>query len=115
MKPLVSLISPCYNGESYITRFLDSILNQTYPNLELLIINDGSTDRTEEIILNYESDFILKGYTLIYIYQDNAGQSAAINKALPIFKGKYLSWVDSDDYLPVDAIEKKGKLYGGPS
>ena len=52
MKPLVSIISPCYNGESYISKFLDSILNQTYQCIELFLINDGSTDNTENIILS---------------------------------------------------------------
>ncbi len=107
MKPLVSIITPCYNGELYIKRFLESILNQSYPNIELFIVNDGSTDKTEEIILSYKSKFESKGYRLIYLYQKNAGQSAAINKALPIFQGKYMTWPDSDDYLPKDAIEKK--------
>lgn len=107
MKPLVSIITPCYNGESYIARFLDSILSQTYPNIELWIVNDGSKDRTEEIILSYKTKFESKGYSLNYIYQDNAGQSAAINQALPLFNGEYMTWPDSDDYLPEDAIEKK--------
>lgn len=107
MKPLVSIITPCYNGELYIKRFLDSILNQTYPNIELFIVNDGSTDKTEEFILNYKPKFESKGYSLTYIYQKNAGQSAAINKVLPIFHGKYMTWPDSDDYLPTNAIEKK--------
>ena len=74
MKPLVSIITPCYNGESYITCFLDSILYQTYPNIELWIVNDGSKDKTEEIILSYKSKFDDKGYKLNYIYQENAGQ-----------------------------------------
>ena len=107
MKPLVSIITPCYNGESYITCFLDSILYQTYPNIELWIVNDGSKDKTEEIILSYKSKFDDKGYKLNYIYQENAGQSAAINKVLPLFHGDYMTWPDSDDYLPEDAIEKK--------
>lgn len=107
MSPLVSIISPCYNGEQYIKHFLDSILNQTYPNIELWIINDGSTDKTEEIILGFKPLFEKKGYIFNYIYQNNAGQSAAINKALPLFSGVYMTWPDSDDYLPVDAIEKK--------
>lgn len=107
MKPLVSIISPCYNGESYISKFLDSILNQTYQCIELFLINDGSTDNTENIIHSYKKQFEEKGYSLRYIYQENAGQSAAINKALPLLKGVYLTWPDSDDYLPYDAIEKK--------
>ena len=51
-KPLVSIITPCYNGEAFLKRYFESILNQTYPNLELIFINDGSTDRTEEIALS---------------------------------------------------------------
>ena len=104
---LVSIISPCYNGESYINRFLDSLLAQTYDKIELIIINDGSTDNTEEIIKSYEVKFTSRGYLFKYIYQDNAGQSEAINKALPIFQGEYMTWVDSDDFLPPDAIKVK--------
>ena len=63
----------------------------------------GKTLLAEEIAHQFEE----KGYSLRYIYQENAGQSAAINKALPFLKGVYLTWPDSDDYLPYDAIEKK--------
>lgn len=104
---LVSIISPCYNGESYINRFLDSLLAQTYDKIELILINDGSTDNTEAIIKSYEVKFSSRGYLFKYIYQDNAGQSEAINKALPIFQGEYMTWVDSDDFLPPDAIKVK--------
>ena len=52
-KPLVSIVTPCYNGESYLSRFFDSILNQTYTNLEVVLINDGSTDRTENVVNQY--------------------------------------------------------------
>lgn len=104
---LVSIITPCYNGEKFVGRFLESILNQTYNNIELIIINDGSTDKTEEIILSYQEKFKARGYNFIYLYQQNAGQSAAINKGLKKFSGKYLTWPDSDDMLTIDAIEKK--------
>lgn len=107
MNKLVSIISPCYNGESYIRRFLDSVLNQTYDNIEFIIVNDGSTDKTEEIVLSYKSLFEDKGYRFCYICQENAGQSAAINKALPVFTGEYMTWLDSDDALPPIAIETK--------
>jgi glycosyltransferase involved in cell wall biosynthesis len=104
---LVSIITPCYNGEKYIHRFLDSVLSQTYDNIELLIVNDGSTDNTEKIIKSYQDAFDAKGYKLIYMYQENAGQSVAINKALLKFSGDYLTWPDSDDFLAPSAIEKK--------
>ena len=106
-QPLVSLITPCYNGESFVHRFLNSVLAQTYESMELIFINDGSTDRTEEIVLSYRERFAQRGLELIYLYQENAGQAAAINKGLEIFKGEYFSWPDSDDWLTADAVEKK--------
>ncbi len=107
MKELVSIISPCYNVGEYIERFLDSILNQTYTNIEVILINDGSTDNTEDIILSYREKFEAKGYLFKYVVQDNAGQSAAINKGLSLFTGGYMTWLDSDDALAYDAIMKK--------
>jgi glycosyltransferase involved in cell wall biosynthesis len=104
---LVSIISPCYNGESYLGRFLDSVLEQEYKNLEVILINDGSTDDTEKVVLSYKEKFEAAGIEFIYIYQNNAGQAAAVNKGLAIFKGKYLMWVDSDDILDPKNISKK--------
>lgn len=104
---LVSIITPCYNGESFAERFFENILNQTYPNIELIFINDGSFDRTEEIAKSYISKFEKRGKKLRYIYQENAGQAAAINKGLPIFQGEYLMWTDSDDLLDLRNVEKK--------
>lgn len=106
-KKLVSVISPCYNGEAFVARFLDNILEQNYPKIELIFINDGSSDKTEEIVKSYEEKYEKKGYDLVYIYQDNAGQAAAVNKGLKIFKGEYFMWMDSDDLLDADNIEKK--------
>ena len=106
-KPLVSIITPCYNGEKYVHRFLDSVLTQTYSNLELIIINDGSKDKTEEIVLSYQSKFNEKGIDFKYIYQENKGQAAALNQGLKIFKGEYLTWPDSDDILHEDNINDR--------
>jgi len=105
--PLVSIVSPCYNGASYLGRFLDSVLAQTYDNIELIIINDGSTDQTEEIIRSYESKFELRGYGFHYMFQENQGPSVAINKGLKVFSGSFLTWPDSDDVLHPDNITKK--------
>lgn len=107
MNKKVSIITPCYNGERYIGRFLDSVLNQTYKNIEFILINDGSTDNTEKIVMSYKKLFEKSGIDLIYIYQDNAGQAVALNKGLIIFQGDYLTWPDSDDILSEDSIEKK--------
>ena len=104
-KPLVSIISPCYNGEQFIERYLEAILSQTYGNIELIFVNDGSTDNTEKIVLSYKNKFISRKINLIYIYQENKGQAAAINQGLRIFKGKYLTWPDTDDVLHKDYVK----------
>ncbi len=107
MDKLVSIIPPCYNGEKYVHRFLDSILNQTYKSIELIFVNDGSTDKTEEIVLGYIPVFEKLGMKLIYRSQTNAGQAAALNEGLKWFTGEYLTWPDSDDYLVSTSIEKR--------
>ena len=107
MYPLVSIITPCYNGESYVHRLLDSVLAQSYPNIELIFVNDGSTDDTERIVLSYQKRIEDKGYSFIYISQDNAGQAAAVNRGLKVFSGDYLTWPDSDDWMTPDSIEKR--------
>lgn len=106
-RPLVSVITPCYNGETYVHRYFESILAQTYPRIEVYFVNDGSTDRTEEIALRYKEKLEARGISMTYIYQENAGQAAAINRALPLFQGEYLTWPDSDDWMSPDCIEKK--------
>lgn len=104
---LVSILSPCYNEEKYVSAFLQSVLNQTYPAIELILVDDGSTDRTKEIVQSYQPRFARKGYSLIYLYQENAGQAAAINKGLKVFRGEYLKWVDSDDILLSENVSKE--------
>ncbi|WP_208558878.1 glycosyltransferase family 2 protein [Marinilactibacillus kalidii] len=108
--PLVSIITPCYNGEQFIQKFLDSVLSQTYNNIQLIIIDDGSTDGTEEVIKSNADSFKVKDIELKYVYQKNLGQAAAINKGLQQAKGKYLTWPDSDDYFSSDSIEKRVAL-----
>ena len=105
--PLVSIITPCFNGEKFVHRLLDSILCQTYKNIEFIFVNDGSTDNTEQMILSYKQKFTKRDIKFIYIHKKNGGQASAINEGLKIFKGKYLTWPDSDDWLTDDAIEKK--------
>jgi len=108
-KPLVSIVSPCYNSEKWIGRMLDSILVQTYKNIEMICIDDGSTDNTETVITSYIELFSQKGMRLIYTKQLHYGQTAAVNTGLKLANGEYLSWIDSDDFLTVNSIEKKMK------
>ena len=106
-KSLVSIISPCYNGEKYLPAFLESVLKQTYRPIELLFVDDGSTDNTKDVFESYRKYFEESNIKATYIYQKNGGQAAAINNALPRFKGEYLMWVDSDDILLPDNITEK--------
>ena len=105
--PLVSIITPCYNGEAYLDRYFNSILNQTYRPLELIFVNDGSTDRTAEIAEHYAPVLKENGISFICLYQENAGQAAALNRGLKLFTGEYLTWPDADDEMTPDCIEKK--------
>ena len=104
-KGLVSIITPCYNTGKIIHRLLDSILEQDYPSVEMLVVDDGSTDNSRKVIQSYIPLFEKRGYSLEYSYQSNQGQSAAINSALKWVKGEFLAWPDSDDfYNRPDAI-----------
>lgn len=106
-RPLVSIITPCFNGESYLDRYFSSILHQTYEPLELIFINDGSTDATAQIAQGYRTALEKKGIRYTYLEQENAGQAAALNRGLKLFTGEYLTWPDADDEMTPDCIEKK--------
>lgn len=103
---MVSLIIPCYNSELYIERCINSVLNQTYKNLELILINDGSTDGTDAKI-NQMKDMIENNTErFLYIKQTNQGVGAAANVVFGCATGKYLMLLDSDDMLLPDSIKK---------
>ena len=106
-EPKVSLISPCHNGENYLTRFLDSLLVQTYTNVEFIFVDDGSTDKTSDIFESYRKQLEDKGWSVIYIWQENQGAAGALNTGLKRFTGDYLIWPDSDDILYPDHIRCK--------
>jgi len=98
--PIVSIITPCYNYGRFLSETLDSLLTQTYENWECIIINDGSTDETEEVALKFKGlDNRFK-----YIYQKNKGLSGARNAGLLQAKGKYIQLLDADDLLEKDKL-----------
>ena len=106
MSDLVSVLTPTYNCGKYIHRLLDSVLRQTYPAIEMHVIDDGSTDDTRAVVEGYIPKFEQRGYKLCYHYQDNQGQSAAINNHLNLVTGTYFVWPDADDFYKTDdAIE----------
>lgn len=90
--PLVSVLMCTYNNEVYLREAIDSILQQTYPNIEFIIVNDGSTDQTKDIILSYESPKIR-----YYENKRNRGQEYTKNKGIAQVKGKYIAYMDGDD------------------
>lgn len=106
-QPLVSIITPCYNGEAYLDRYFNSILHQTYRPLELIFVNDGSTDCTAEIAEYFRPLLEESGIRFLCLYQENAGQAAALNRGLKHFTGEFLTWPDADDEMTPDCIEKK--------
>lgn len=108
MDKLVSVIVPCYNGEQFVDRCFTSIFDQNYSNIEIIAVNDGSTDQSEKAILAWKSKSDYEHIrNLIYIYQDNKGPGGAINTGLKYVHGDYLMLLDVDDeYLP-DAISSK--------
>ena len=97
--PLVTIIVPVYNSEKYISRCIQKLLNQTYHNLQIILVNDGSTDRSLDIC-GMINDYRVEVYT-----KENGGASSARNVGLVHRKGEYVLFVDSDDYLKVNAVE----------
>lgn len=106
INPLISIITPCYNSENYISRYLDCILRQSYKNIQVILINDGSSDHTEEIILAYRLKFETQGIIFTYRYQENKGLGGAINTGLKLIQGEYFTWCDSDNYYSDNYLEK---------
>lgn len=107
MEKLVSIITPCYNGEKYIDRYAKSLLNQKYSNCQIIFMDDGSTDNSKEKIMKYKADFENKGFTFEYHYHENIGIGGTIAKAVHHVVGDYLTWPDVDDTLTPDSIIKK--------
>lgn len=101
MSALVSIIVPVYNLEDYIGNCLNSLVNQTCDKLEIICVDDGSKDKSAEIIKEYQS----RDSRIVYVYQDNAGVSAARNNGLKNAHGEYIMFADGDDYMHYQAVE----------
>jgi len=98
----ISIIVPVYNSETYLKACLDSIVNQTLKNIEIIILNDGSTDNSESIIKEYQK----KDNRIKYYYHTNIGLGLTRNKGIVKAKGEYIAFIDSDDYIALDMMEK---------
>lgn len=101
MDKKISIIIPCYNVEMYVQQCMTSVVNQTYTNTEIIIVNDGSTDNTLTIVKEFQQ----KDARIIIVNQKNKGLSAARNKGIALATGAYITFVDSDDWLAVNYLE----------
>lgn len=105
-EPLISVIVPVFNAEDTIEKCIESVLNQTYKNYELLLIDNSSTDNTKNIIEEYE----LKNERVYCYFEKNKGVSNARNIGIENCHGKYITFADADDYLEKNALEKEIKI-----
>jgi glycosyltransferase involved in cell wall biosynthesis len=101
MPPLVSILIPAYNAERWIGEAIKSALDQTWPNKEIIVVDDGSRDGTLSVARQFDS----KGVSIVS--QSNQGASAARNRALNLAQGDYLQWLDADDLLAPDKVQKQ--------
>ncbi|HRP59105.1 MAG TPA: glycosyltransferase [Vicingus sp.] len=103
MSSLVSIIIPCYNAEKYIAETIQSVINQTYKNWELIVVNDGSTDNSLDII----KEFVVYDSRISFIDKKNAGVSDTRNKGIEKAKGEYIAFLDADDVWNENNLEVK--------
>lgn len=101
-EPLISIVVPVYNVEAYLHKCVDSILAQTYRNIEVILINDGSPDKSPEVCDNYAKE----DSRVIVIHQKNGGLSDARNTGIEVASGSWISFIDSDDWVERDFIER---------
>lgn len=101
----ISVIVPCYNQATFLDNCIESLINQTYPNWECILINDGSTDNTEEIALNWQK----KDNRIRYVKKTNGGLSSARNAGIQNITGDFVQFLDCDDFLYKEKFEKSVK------
>lgn len=110
-KDKFSIIIPCYNSEKYLKRLLESIKKQTYKNIEVILIDDGSNDNTIAIMKEYEEKLALEGFSVKIKQQDNKGLGGAINSGLKLVSGEFFSWINSNDIIVDNYVEKYIEMF----
>jgi len=113
MKNWVSIMIPCFNGAPFLHTLMKCLINQTYKKLHIIIVNDGSTDQSENIINEYRTEIEGSGKKLTYLKQENKGLAGAINTALSQVDTEFLTWMDVDDRISDNHIEKLVKVLVG--
>lgn len=106
-KDLISIVIPAYNSERTIVRCLESIFNQSYRPIEVIVINDGSSDKTAEIVNHYKSNKQSSSFYINLVNKPNNGAASCISVGLQLIKGSFFATIDSDDYLNEKCIETK--------
>lgn len=102
MNPLISIVVPVYNVEKHLSKCLDSIISQSYKNLEIILVDDGTKDNSDKIC----DEYALKDSRIKVLHIENSGVSAARNRGLDVITGDYVAFVDSDDYIAENMIER---------
>ncbi len=100
-KDLVSIITPLYNGEKYVGKTIESVMAQSYPDWEMIVVNDGSKDNSEAIVLEYAS----KDPRIKYVKQENGGSASARNNGIRRVEGQYIGLLDADDLCEPDFLK----------
>ena len=107
--PAISVVIPAYNAGKFIRDALDSVVRQTFDDIEIIVVDDGSVDSTAEIIKEYFDRRIR------YFHQENSSQAVARNKGISLSQGEYVAFLDSDDMWHRDKLEKQMRLFNNPS
>lgn len=106
---LISVIIPAYNSADFLQEALDSVLSQTYPNLEIIVVDDGSMDNTVEVIVPY-----VEAKKIIYLKKENGGPASARNLGIRKSTGEFIAFLDADDVWAAEKIEKQLPLFENP-
>ena len=104
LQPLVSIVIPAYNSMPYLEEAIESVLSQDYPKIELIVLNDGSTDNTREFLEKYKGKFYYDSHT-------NMGQAATLNKGWKLSRGDFIGYLSADDILTKDAVSVSVKAF----
>lgn len=102
----VSVIIPSYNHEKFIGDAIESVLNQSYPHIEIIVVDDGSTDGTQEILSRFQSQI-----NIMFMFQENSGGSAARNSGIRVAQGRYICFLDSDDVFHPEKVERQIEFF----